>query len=849
MRFLNLKSGVAFASLLVAGAAAGGGVALPTAAVERGGVTFDFDVITEARFRSVFDPARNLLANPPPPERLTATKTFTFAVPHTNGGVWRVSCRYRLRHEKPGRAEFFVEPGGYRFYLIPESGDTWGILSETAKLSPGESAVKATFRLNEGQVALDCRDFTLVDETPTVPVVARWTQSSLLDGTFAVSEGQVCSIDFVWRRTVARDFPVQRFTARLELPPGIAFVDAVYADRETVRTERRADGSSVTTFRVGAAARPPIDSVAGWAFMPTVVKATRKSGDAGVGWLTLSYDNDGERFQVPLGPVRFQVIPAIKAAAPKVYANGIMPTENEFRLSPAANAELATFIGDCGVTWVASGGKEPDEIYGLLRKAGVRRLTPSIWPCNDGYSIRGNRDPVPASDRFVALDEQGRPTKLLETAVCPVTVYEGSDYFRGKTVPWLRQRLVGTDGAWANWEPFRFVGKGCFCDRCLRKFADYVGKPYESVKADWPACVLKGGVYHDRIAKFRSREHAKIVKALDREVRACTGGEKSLGLIPGIAWVEMSSVWRPRNLAAEVQAIDYAGGLRWMCPWGPYAAWEAAYPYVDARRKPLCQFLAAKDIRRTVDADYPVGTRPKLMALPQGQQCVHWLTQPENLGMAFDSNFFNGFEATLGYYFPQGYDARYWERLADATGRAAKYEDFVLSGTRVDEAVVVRTDAAYAPPVRSPSGYLPDVRDASRLQTVAWRLGDRTIVAVLNFWERGEAFFDLRVSGLSDKVAVVDERGVLRAADRRHATYDGAALAVEGVRLVVPAARCRVFEFRADGRLDDATSVLTDEDIRTLYELRRGDLRRAAEEDAARERGYGPATEDYMPVI
>ena len=52
-----------------------------------------------------------------------------------------------------------------------------------------------------------------------------------------------------------------------------------------------------------------------------------------------------------------------------------------------------------------------------------------------------------------------------------------------------------------------------------------------------------------------------------------------------------------------------------------------------------------------------------------------------------------------------------------------------------------------------------------------------------------------------------------------------------------------------DGRLDDATSVLTDEDVRTLYDFRRDDLRRAAEEDAAREREYGPATEDYMPVI
>lgn len=848
MRFLNLKSGVAVASLLVAGAAACEGVTLPTAEIERGGVTFDFDAITAARFRSAFDPARNLLADPPPPGRLTDSKTFSFAAPHTNGGVWRVSCRYRMRHEKSGGAQFLVKPGGYPWYFIPESGNAWGILSETAKLSPGEGAIKVTFQLIGGPVSLDYRDFTLVDETPSVPVVAHWTQSSLLDGTFAVSEGQVCSLDFVWRRTVKRDFTAQRFTARLELPPGISFVDAMYADRKTIKTERQADGSSVTTFRVETAVRSPIDSFASWAFMPAVVKATGARGDAGVGRLTFTYDHDGERFDVPLDPVRFRVIPAIKAAAPKVYANGIMTTENEFRLSHAANAELAAFVGDCGVTWVAP-ALESDEVYGLLRQAGVRHLTPSIWPCNDGYSIRSSRDPVPEADRFVTLDEQGRPTKRLETAVCPVTVYEGSDYFRDKVLSYLRQRLKGADGGWANWEPGSFAGKGCFCDRCLRKFADYIGKPYESVRADWPACVLKGGAYHDRVAKFRSREHAKIVMTLDREVRACTGGEKSIGLIPAIEWIGMSSWWRPRNYAAETQVIGYAGDLKWICPWGPYAAWEAAYPYVDARRKPLCQFLAAKDIRRTVDADYPADGRPKLMALPQGEQCVHWLTQPENFGMAFDSNFFNGFEATVGYYFPQGYDARYWERLADATGRAAKYEDFVLSGTRVDEAVVVRTDAAYSPLVRWPSGYLPDERDVSRLQTVAWRAGNRTIVAVLNFWERGEAFFELRVSGLSGQVAVVDERGVLRAVDRSHATYDGAALAAEGVRLVVPAARCRVFEFRADGRLDGTTSVLTDEDIRTLYELRRGDLRRAAEEDAAREQGDGPMIPDYMPVI
>lgn len=835
-------------SIVLALAGGCANVELPEADIGRGGVSFDYAAITQARFKGAFDPGRNLLKDPPAPGHISASKSFTFAVPHTNGGVWRVSCRYKMRHEKAGSAKFSVSPGGYWSYLIPENGSEWGVLSETAKVPAGSDKIKVSFQLNGGSVRLDYRDFTLVDETPKTPVVGQWTQADLLDGTFAVPSGQVAFLEFTWRKTGEKDYPPERFKARLELPPGIEYVDSTYANRKTVKTVRNSDGSSVTTFRVGSGACKPGREFVRWAFNTTVVRGVSNGlGERGVGRLTLDYDNSEEGFSVALNPVRFQVIPAIKADAPVEYANGIMPTEDFSKMSESVRREVSGFFGACGVSWIVK--RDSADMYELWRKSGVKYITPGIWPCTDGYHICSGSVPVPESDRYVALDKDLKPTKVMSGSVCPVTVYEESDYFRNATVPFVRNYLKGADGCWSNWEPGSYAGKGCFCDRCCRKFSDYVKKPYEEIKADWPKCVMKDGAFYGKIQKFRSLEHAKVVKTMDRVVRDCTGGDKSHGLIPGIAWIEMSSWWRPRNYAAEVQAIDYAGALKWMCPWGPYAAWETAYPYVDARRKPLCQFLAAKDVRRTVDADYPADSRPKLMALPQGMQCLHWLTQPENIGMALDSNFFNGFESTVEYYFPQGYDARYWERFADATGRAAKYERIVSTGVRVDADVTVQTDDSYAPLVRWPSAYLPNERDVSLLQTVAWRKDGRLVVAVFNFWENGEAFFTLKAGGLAGKVAVVDEEGVLRVANRASALYDGAALATTGVRLVVPAARCRVFEFRMDGDWADATSVLTDEGFRRLYKQRRDALKRAADAEARREEANGPLDTDPMPVI
>lgn len=818
--------------------------------LEAGGVTFDFEAISKRRFWRIFEEPGNI-AKRDRAGRITKTKSLVFQLPSTNGGVWRVSCKYKLRHTKAGQALYSVSPGGYSMYVIPESAEEWSVLSEKAHVPSGEDKVTLRIALQHGDPVFEYKDLTVIEETPQDPVVASWKQIDDLDGTFAVSHGQPGMLEFVWRSVDGRPRCAPRdFRGRLELPSGIVFVGSNCIDWKTLAVSTNANGSTVVTFAMSRDAEM-VGSLNG--YVPErghtfVVKATAPVGTRGTGRMTLDYVGKAvPGFSVALTPVEFMVVPRIKAKAPARYANGVMPGGTVESLRDAAAGAMASFMGECGVSWIV--GRASQDVYSTWRAAGISRITPGIWPCVDGYHVCNRKDPVPESDRYIALTADLTPTTVIAGSVCPVTVYERSEYFRTKTVPYIQECVKGTDGCWANWEPGAYKGKGCFCDRCCRKFAEHINKTYEHVKTAWPKCVMAGGVWFDEAKRFRSLEHAKVVKTLDEIVREATGGDRSLGFIPAVAWIEMSSWWRPRGYAAEAQAIDYAGSLKWICPWGPYVAWESGFPYVRQNRKPICHFLAARDVRRTVDADYPVGGRPNLMALPHGRQCGHWITQPEHIGMALDSYFFNGHECSMLYFFPQGYDARYWERFADATSRSARYEDYVVDGRRCDDLVRVSPIAPYARSIKSPSAYLPDEHDVSMLQTVAWEKNGRRIVAIFNFWQSGEAFFNLKLSGLSGNVAIVDEKGVLRAVDVQTRRWNAKTLAENGVNLVVPASRCRVFEFRSDGSSDDATSILTDAELERVLDSRRERLERAVQEDAEQEDGNGPPFHEFMPVI
>jgi hypothetical protein len=275
--------------------------------------------------------------------------------------------------------------------------------------------------------------------------------------------------------------------------------------------------------------------------------------------------------------------------------------------------------------------------------------------------------------------------------------------------------LKGADGMWANWEPFMFKGRGCDCTNCLAAMSAWREE--------------KGG----SVADFRSSEHGKLIRVIDRHVRSATGGEKSVGFIPGVSWRTMGSSWREKDPLAEARPIDYAADLCWINPWGPYVCWKSDMPYIYEKRLPLNHFVTAKDIREQTDRDYPEGRRPKLMSFPHGVQGLGWVTQPEHLEMALDSYFFNRWEASVVYFFPQGLDARFWRAFAAATTRAAKCEPYVLDGRRADDACVLEPVAEYAVPSACVTMFLPKYKDVSMLQHAAYDLGGGRLVAVLNF--------------------------------------------------------------------------------------------------------------------
>jgi hypothetical protein len=135
------------------------------------------------------------------------------------------------------------------------------------------------------------------------------------------------------------------------------------------------------------------------------------------------------------------------------------------------------------------------------------------------------------------------------------------------------------------------------------------------------------------------------------------------------------------------------------------------------------------------------------------------------------------------------------------------------------------------------------------LQVRAFDHQEARIVAVFNFWEKGEAFFDLKMSGLAKgQYRIIDENGTIYSKDRRSAYWSADELA-GGVRLMVGAMRTKVFEILPKGRQAAPKSMMTRQRLDELLRDRKDKLRKAADEDARYEKMNPTPPRDYMPMI
>ena len=396
-------------------------------------------------------------------------------------------------------------------------------------------------------------------EKETEPLSIRTSFCDFLDGTFAVSEGQVGELGFiVWTTNRAARAGFKDLAFRLELPRGIGFVGTTFVRDEAVRSCRQPDGSSVLEFCPQRA--NVLSSCAWWGQHHVLVSADGKAGTCGTGRLVVSGLCDNQTFTVSSRPVRFVIVPRILTARPKRYANGSF-CGNAFAFDePAAVERLTRFMAEAGVSWLIPDAATRYPALPVWRRHGMRFVTPAAggW-CANGYQMEAGGK-VPWTDRFTLVRSLEAKFRALEDhSVCPLSVIERTPYCRDVLEPTIRRHLTGgVDGLWANWEPYMYTQRGCGCERCGREFARFLNRSWLEIYSVWPSCSFRGGRFAAEGRRFRSVLHGRMVCALDAVVREATGGERSLGLIPGLHFEQMLSGWRKSRLMAESRPIDFA---------------------------------------------------------------------------------------------------------------------------------------------------------------------------------------------------------------------------------------------------------------------------------------------------
>ena len=765
-------------------------------------------------------------------------------LPDDKGGLYNFSFQFKGNIQGPGSSCFIVqgytEPAGkwykakqifFKIYSIKLSNE-WQNYQNAILLPKGVKSLQIVIRI-DGVGQLDFR------KPAVTPATARSVAEKLtlqlspmgrLDSTFALAQNIPGTIAFIWKRNGSKEESrLKRPQLVMTLPKEVTFHEAA-----GLKLLGKREGEKSVEYRLDLSVRrdrpAKMEDFDNYLRHSALLSTTSAPGTRmvqGKAWV----EEGGARIS-NIVPVNFKVIPEFKAAKAQHYLPGIyfggVYMDYSAPESITANAKM---FDAAGVRWIVSGQKKS---YPAWRKAGVKVITPELFYVSNGFRV-GLPEGRPEADKYRAIGTHN--LKEMERSTCPAAVYEKRPYYLNSTVPYIRKGLEGADGLWANWEPYGYAGRGCFCDHCRKNFAKFVGVSDEQMKKEWPQELALGRKYHKQAVKFRSLEHAKLMKTINETVTAVTGGKgKSLGFIPGVQVDNMSSTWRKNGFDKETHPIDYAGTFDWIDPWGPYAFWNAHTPYVYNKSFNLRTYLKAKDVRAAVNKDYK--NAPKLLAFPHGMQLQDWVTQPESIAIELLSFMFNQWEASTVYAFPKGYDARYWKAFADASNIAARYDKYVFKGKRVDDKVTLTPQAPYAADTAIVERMLGTHSYFSMLQHTAFELDNTLIVAAFNFWRDGEVFFTLKVKGLAPNEKYTVRNAEMRFTGKGGKSFTGKELA-KGVTLHAGAVRCAVYEISKEKAADRQIAAFTAEDMLKAQKAARPALLKAKAEDEKYEKIYG----------
>jgi len=831
----------------------------------------DFQAVSERRDRPKLE-GPNVLDVSGVPFRLEAqigkkwwvSTNFNWKVGHKDGGDFDIAFSYRMHHTVlptfgGGLVRVNEAKNHARIYEFVLTESTWGdpFMARTLTVPLGCEEVEVQFCVS-GTGWLEIDRLRLAPSVlPPDPVEIRCYPFHWLDGEYYLPSGQAGIVSYRWQTHPMARYDQDKISFELDVPKGFELSEAVFGDMSRVTEEPLADGGRRVRFPAEKKGTYPpgylgpfFDNRYGSIIHDVLVKSTGAAGTTGD--LKLSMWFDGKRLS-NVETVRLVTVPTIRVQKPKRWQSGLFFDYRGGRFRTARGADdYVSMAAACGADWVTDTMKPnmtdanyPPALAAAWRKYGFRTRCVFWDSLADGYRI-GPHEGRPAEDRFVSAHDLGakaarddaRTRQDHPMGVCPIAVYEERPFFVTNTLPALAKVLKNRNGVWSNWEPWGYKEEGCYCTNCLKKFAAWLGKPVGEVAADWPDGARPGGKWRKEAVDFRVAEHAKMIRTIDRHVHRLTG-EDSVGFIAAVSFPEMTSTRKVDPVLEEFNPFGYAGDVKCLNPWGPYPHWKVCTSYVYFKRDTMRTWGNLVDIAKEVEAEIPAGRRPAIIATTQGLQGEDWIPKPGWFEMAFDTAFFSGWRGMVPFTWGNAADARWWKAFADATARAAKYEDVVYDGRRIDEAFALEPVDEYAAPCGLAIPRLPKLVNASLLQKLAHEKDGRRIVAVFNFWDWAEAFFTLKATGLAaGEYTLVDEKGVRYTPSAAKATWSAAELA-KGVFLEVPKTSTRVFEIVPAGEKVARTKTMTAADVRARFAARRSELARLAAADRDYEKANG----------
>lgn len=858
MRFSSIS---VFAAVICVGCSAD----LPDAVLDRGGVTFDLDRMSEERFPDIEVDEKKDFFGDVWNGTVTNSPTRIVALPHDRGGKYRVICTSRVTQTKPDSVAVMIRRGTmsrrfvrtpYRPYVwcpLVRRPDKWRQMTRVFETRPGETHLWLQFLTKNAVV--EVKDFAIVPETgeqadaAACPMIVHNLFSPNVNGSFAVGAGQAGQLGFVWKLAPEAKVSEKDVSFKVELPKGITYLGTTFGIPSTAETRVLPDGSSVTTFLGNEKVKFWKD----WRWYTAgfiMVKAEDMAAGGDGRLCIVGKDASGKDFEAASETIRFFAVEPTGGILPKRFGVVSMMRDTVDFRDPEAYEWFAKFVLSMGVNWIMPNPVGLQPALPVLRRHGIAKITPQ--DCNwlrNGYEVA--QDIVPAEERFVGAPWPWRDYSRLDRRVfCPLAISEEKPFFRTNSFAKVAALLKGTDGISCNWEPHHLAGRGCVCAHCLKAFAAWSGKSEKEVSAGWPTNVLKryNGKWGEEGERFRCIQHANAIRTLNRLVTEITGGDRSHGLIPEVFFGHFASSWRDQRSNPESCEFEYARDFKWFQPWAPYVPWRLNGPYLKERSRRIACWTAARDVRRQMKLDYPDGERPKVCGSGAGP-VDGYLMQPEEIAMELLAYFLNGFEAAGPWEFPSGADARYFKHYAEASSLIAKYENIVMDGEDVSESVtLVPEEGCYGTPVNVVMPrWLPEAKDMSQLQHAAFRKDGLTVVAAYNAWQEGEAFFRLKAGVPPGEWEIVSDDGTVWTGDASDGRWTRDDLA-RGVPLAVGACRCRMFEIRPAGRagLTVPTHRMTGKRLAEIFAERRPALVEAAKRDAelAKYDIYGPSKVD-----